>query len=85
MFVQRDLFASTHKKLRDSYWTVRVQTQVYTLITNARAAQRELAGVTEAESQQNWSEWGDGPPDHFPELDRLLFHPTDYENSMFRE
>lgn len=46
------------KKLTDSYWTVRVQTQVYTLITNARAAQRELADVTEAESHQNWSKWG---------------------------
>lgn len=55
MFVPRDLFPSTYKKLKDSYWTVRVQTQVYTLIADARAAQKELA---EAESYQNWEKSG---------------------------
>lgn len=50
VFVPRVLFASTYIKLKDSYWTGRVQTQVYPLVTDARAAQRELAGITEAES-----------------------------------
>lgn len=71
MFVSRDLFPSTYKKLKDSYWTVRLQTQAYTFITDARAAQKELAGITETESHQNWDKWGYGLPDHFPELDSL--------------
>lgn len=54
---------------------MRVQTQVHTLITDARAAQKELAGITEAESHQNWDKWGYGLPDQFPELDRLLDSP----------
>lgn len=85
MFVPRDLFASTYKNLNDSYWTVKVQTQVYTLVTDAGAAQRELAGITEAESHQNGSKWGYGLADHFPELGRLLFHPTACANSRLRE
>lgn len=85
MFVSRDLFPSTYKKLKDSYWTVRLQTQAYMLITDARAAQKELAGITETESHQNWDKWGYGLPDHFPELDRVLVHPTGYGNSRFRE
>lgn len=62
---------------------MRVQTQVYMLITNARA-QREFAGITEAESHQNWDEGGYGLPDHFPELDRLV-SSTAYASSRFRE